>query len=122
MKYLSTPESSEDQDQAVYYTLDDLRNKEEEYSPPADEEDGHLYLLHKDWAQLTVVTESDTPLPAVTKLLLSSDHIIHPVTWSGDCWVTSAEVSSLISQWLGYDLLAKMLERKKASDRVSIFK
>ena len=43
-EYLSPPESSEDQDQAAFFTLDDLRNKEEEYSPPADEEDGHLYL------------------------------------------------------------------------------
>ena len=61
----------------------------------------------------------DAQTIVVTYVPLSSGHAIHPVFMEDMFWVTSAEVSTHISHWFGYDLLARMLERKKASNRVS---
>jgi len=56
-------------------------------------------------------------IPTVSKLSLSTGHTLHPVIWQGDCWITSAEVSSLNPDWHGYDLLS-MLHRKKLEGEV----
>ena len=57
--------------------------------------------------------------PAITTVLLSTGRTLHPVTWQHDCWVTSAEISSLVPRWQGWDLLYSMLTRKKVAHKVS---
>ena len=67
-----------------------------------------------------VANVTDTRIvPTVTKLHLSSGQTLHPVTWHGDCWVTSAEISSLNPHWRGYDLLTSMMQRKKLDGKVN---
>ena len=56
--------------------------------------------------------------PAVTIVLLSTGRTVHLVTWQHDRWVTSAEISSLVPHWQGWDLLYSMLARKKVSHKV----
>merc|ERR1719233_25124 len=57
---------------------------------------------------------------SVTVILVSfaSGDTLHGIRWRGYLWVTSAEISSLVPQWRGYDLLHIMLARKKLSLQV----
>jgi len=75
-------------------------------------EDSSLSSIREDCPLMVDVSYSG----AVTKLPLSSGQTLHPVTWQGECWVTSAEVSSLNPLWHGYDLL--LLQRKKVDGKV----
>jgi len=45
----------------------------------------------------------------------ASGDTVHGIRWRGDFWLISTEISSLVPQWRGYDLLHIMLARKKLS-------
>ena len=77
-------------------------------------EDSSLSSIREDCPLMVDLSDSG----AVTKLPLSSGQTLHPVTWQGECWVTSAEVSSLNPLWHGYDLL--LLQRKKVDGKASL--
>ena len=57
---------------------------------------------------------------AVATMNLSTGASLHVIKWRDDSWVTSAEISSLVAEWCGYDLLAIMLTKKKLSYKVRI--
>jgi len=53
----------------------------------------------------------------VTTMNLSTGAALHVIKWRGDSWVTSGEISSLVAEWRGYDMLAIMLTKKKLSQK-----
>jgi len=56
----------------------------------------------------------DTSVTVIPVSFASGD-TLHGIRWRGYLWVTSAEISSLVPQWRGYDLLHIMLAKKKIS-------
>ena len=95
-----------------------LSEKSHKFQTESWEDSSSLNSNREDHHLQAGVTATGT-IPTVTKLPLSTSHTLHPVIWQGDCWVTSAEVSSLNPRWHGYDLLTSMLQRKKLDGEVS---
>ena len=65
--------------------------------------------------EVEVVEDTDA---TVTSVSLTTGDSLHRVKWRGDFWVTSAEVSRLVPQWRGHDLLHIMLTKKKLAHKV----
>ena len=67
--------------------------------------------------EVEVVEDTDA---TVTSVSLTTGATLHRVKWRGDFWVTSAEVSRLVPQWRGHDLLHIMLTKKKLAHKVFV--
>jgi hypothetical protein len=52
---------------------------------------------------------------ALKAFKLPPKHVVHMVKVGGEIFMMSAEISSLVAKWRNKDVLAKMLELKKAS-------
>jgi len=75
--------------------------------------------LEPDDCQYREAASRDTRVSAVT---LPTGDLLHVMKWKGQSWVTSAEISSLVPQWRGYDLLNIMLARKKLAHKFDCVK
>jgi len=75
--------------------------------------------LELDDCQYREAASKDTRVSAVT---LPTGDLLHVIKWKGHSWVTSAEISSLVPQWRGYDLLNIMLARLKLAHKFECVK